>query len=111
MFTVRRRTADDGDPGRPEELEGVAVAARLRVRRDAPGALVGLADGRYAVTDPELVAVGSRQQMLDWVARRARRQDLSPAARAWWEEVAGALNAPPPPPRREPEEGAEEAKA
>ena len=111
VFTVRRRTADDGDPGRPEELEGVAVAARLRVRRDAPGALVGLADGRYAVTDPELVAVGSRQQMLDWVARRARRQDLSPAARAWWEEVAGALNAPPPPPRREPEEGAEEAKA
>ena len=48
VFTVRRRTADDGDPARPDALEGVAVAARLRVRRDEPGALVGLADGRYA---------------------------------------------------------------
>ena len=106
VFTVRRRTADDGDPGRPEELEGVPVAARLRVRRDAPGALVGLADGRYAVTDPELVAVGGRQQMIDWVARRAGRLELPPTARAWWEEVAGALNAPAP--RRAPEEDVEE---
>ena len=106
VFTVRRRTADDGDPGRPEELEGVPVAARLRVRRDAQGALVGLADGRYAVTDPELVAVGGRQQMMDWVARRAGRQELPPSARAWWEEVAGALNAPAP--RRAPEEDVEE---
>ena len=93
VFTVRRRTADDGDPARPQELEGVPVAARLRVRRDEPGALVALADGRFAVTDRELVAVGGRAQMVDWVTRRARRTSLSPAARAWWEEVAGALSA------------------
>ncbi len=101
VFTVRRRTADDGDPGRPETLEGIAVAARLRVRRDEPGTLVGLADGRYGVTDSELVAVGGRRQMIDWVARRVQRPELSPIERAWWEEVAGALNAPAP--RRRPE--------
>ena len=101
VFTVRRRSAADGDPGKPDELEGIRVAARLRVRRDRPGALVGLADGRYGVTDSELVAVGGRRQMADWVARRVRRPDLSPTERAWWEEVAGVLNAPPP--RRRPE--------
>jgi cell volume regulation protein A len=100
VFTVRRRTAADGDPAEPAELEGVAVAVRLRTRRDEPGALVGLADGRYAVTDRHLVAVGARLQMADWVGRRARREELSPVARAWWEEVAGALNAPA---RRRPE--------
>jgi potassium/hydrogen antiporter len=105
VFTVRRRTANDGDPGEPDELEGVPVAVRLRTRRDEPGALVGLADGRYAVTDRHLVAVGARRQMTDWVGRRARREDLSPTARAWWEEVAGALNAPA---RRRTEADAEE---
>ena len=101
VFTVRRRTADDGDPGKPDALEGVAIAARLRVRRDAPGTLVGLADGRYGITDGKLTAVGGRRQMAEWVARRVRRPDLSPTERAWWEEVAGALNAPSP--RRRPE--------
>ena len=99
VFTVRKRSADDGDPGKPETLEGIAVAARLRVRRDRPGALVGLADGRYAVTDTELVAVGGRSQMAEWVARRVRRPGLEPIERAWWEEVAGVLNAPQPRPR------------
>jgi hypothetical protein len=94
VFTVRRRTAADGDPSRPEELEGVPVAARLRERRDAPGALVGLSDGRYAVTGRELVAAGGRRDMAEWVARRARQPGLPSAERAWWQEIAGALNAP-----------------
>jgi cell volume regulation protein A len=106
VFTVRRRTADDGDPAMPKALEGVEVSVRLRVRRDAPGTLVGLADGRYGVTSRELIAVGGRRQMADWVARRAQREDLAPAERAWWEEVAGALNAPAPRPRAE--EGVED---
>jgi len=106
IFTVRRRTAQDGDPARPAELEGVAVASRLRVRRDVPSALVGLADGRYAITDPSLVAVGGRGQMIEWVARRVRRPGLAPVERAWWEEVAGALNAPAP--RRRSEAGGDE---
>ena len=96
VFTVRRRTADDGDPARPEAIEGAAVAARLRVRRDETGSLVALADGRYAVLDAGLVAVGGRSRMAEWVARRVRRPGLAPAERAWWEEIAGALNTPVP---------------
>ena len=96
VFTVRRRTAADGDPGHPKALEGAAVAARLRVRRDSAGSLVALSDGRYAVLDSDLVAVGGRKRMADWVARRVRRHGLTPTERAWWEEVAGALNTPVP---------------
>jgi cell volume regulation protein A len=99
IFTVRRRTAEDGDPGRPEALEGVPVAIHLRVRRDSPGSLVGLADGRYGVTSRHLVAVGGRRQMAEWVAERGMRHGLAPAERAWWEEVAGALSSPAPRPQ------------
>lgn len=96
VFTVRRRVAEDGDPGHPDVIEGAAVAARLRVRRDETGSLVALADGRYAVIDATMLAVGGRSRMAEWVARRVRRAGLSPAERAWWEEVAGALNTPVP---------------
>jgi cell volume regulation protein A len=96
VFTVRRRTAADGDPGHPSEIEGAPVAARLRVRRDESGSFVALADGRYAVVDSDLVAVGGRSRMSEWVARRVRRPGLTPTERAWWEEVAGALNTPVP---------------
>lgn len=96
IFTVRRRRPDDGDPARPETVEATPVAVRLRIRRDRPASLVGLADGRYALLDEELIAAGGRRQLADWVARRARRRDLETAERAWLEEVAGALNAPPP---------------
>jgi len=96
VFTVRRRTAADGDPAHPEKIEGAPVAARLRVRRDDASSLVALADGRYAVIDSGLVAVGGRTRMAEWVARRVRRTGLTPTERAWWEEVAGALNTPVP---------------
>ena len=42
----------DGDPGRPTAVDGVEVVEQLRTRRDQPGALVALADGRYAFTGP-----------------------------------------------------------
>lgn len=100
IFTVRRRTADDGDPARPESVEGVPVAIRLRVRRDKPAALVGLADGRYAITSDWLIAAGGRRQLAAWLGRRAAREGLEAAERAWLEEVAGALNAPRPRPDR-----------
>lgn len=103
VFTVRRRVSADGDPSRPGELEGVPVAALLRVRRDRAGSLVGLADGRYGTLDDELTAVGGRRQMAEWVARRVRRPGLGPAERAWWQEVAGAINAPVPRERSVPE--------
>jgi potassium/hydrogen antiporter len=93
IFNVRRWTdADGADPGRPEEIAGIEIATRLRTRRDSPGALVTLADGRYAVTGDNLVCVGPRRQVADWAARRVR--DADGAAKSWWQEVAGVLNAP-----------------
>jgi potassium/hydrogen antiporter len=80
---------DDGDPAYPEELLGVAVREHLRTRRDRRGALVSLADGRFAVTGPTLAAGGSRQ--LQAYARRRLARETDETARAWWQEVIGAL--------------------
>jgi potassium/hydrogen antiporter len=94
VFTVRPWKPADGDPGRPQRVGGVEVVSHLRQRRDGQGALLALADGRYGVTGPDLVAVGGRRQLADWCARRIERPGISAQARAWWEEVAGALSAP-----------------
>ena len=94
VFSVRTRRPADGDPAHPTELEGAAVVARLRIRRDAGGSLVLLADGRYALTSPELLAVGGRIQLGSWCARRLAHAELSGQDRAWLQEVAGALAAP-----------------
>ncbi len=96
---VAPRTAD---PATRESIEGVPVAHRLRTRRDGDGALVALADGRYAATGADLLAIGGRRRLAEWCARRVARQGLSSAERAWWQELAGALSAPAPrtdPPR------------
>jgi potassium/hydrogen antiporter len=79
----------DGDPAYPEELLGVAVLDYLRTRRDRRGALVMLADGRYAITGPTLAAGGARQ--LQAYARRRLARETDETARAWWQEVIGAL--------------------
>jgi potassium/hydrogen antiporter len=89
VFHVRRWSEGDGDAARPEAVAGLAVLDRLRSRRDVPGALVLLEDGRYAVTGPVL-AVGSRQALNDWVRRRIR-SGVKDNERVWWEEVLGAL--------------------
>lgn len=94
VFSVRRWRPEDGDPGRPAELGGAAVVGRLRVRSDETGSLVALADGRYALTSPELLAVGGRRALAGWCARRIERSAVSPAERAWLQEAAGALAAP-----------------
>jgi cell volume regulation protein A len=91
IFTMRPWVADDGDPAAPPAVAGVAVLEVLRSRIDTTGALLALADGRYAVTGPAL-AVGSARQL----ARHARRRlaaGLPAAERDWWEEVVGALEA------------------
>ena len=99
VFSVRPWNAErDGDPGAPEEIEGIAVAQRLRNRRDGSGALVALADGRYAATGADVLAVGGRRRLADWCARRLSRPGTAPAERAWWQELAGALSAPATPP-------------
>jgi cell volume regulation protein A len=89
VFHVRRWSEADGDAARPDAVASLAVLDRLRSRRDVPGALVLLEDGRYAVTGP-VVAVGSRQALNDWIRRRIR-SGVSDNERVWWEEVLGAL--------------------
>src|ERR1700761_669550 len=57
VFTVRP-TRDGEDPETPTEIDGIPVVALLRSRRDEPGAMAAMADGRYAVTGGDLVAIG-----------------------------------------------------
>jgi potassium/hydrogen antiporter len=89
VFTSRRWSDSDGDAGRPEEVGGCAVVDHLRTRRDMRGALVLLADGRYAVTGPVLL-LGGRLAVQQHARRRLSRS-AGDAERAWWQEVVGAL--------------------
>jgi potassium/hydrogen antiporter len=93
-FKVRPWTELDGDPGRPDEIDGVEVVGRVRTRRDRPGALLALADGRYAVAGDGLVALGGRTLLARWCIRRADLSAPDPQARAWWQEVIGVLSGP-----------------
>jgi cell volume regulation protein A len=90
VFTVRPG-GEVTDPSAPREIDGIAVAAILRSRRDRGSALVVLADGRYAITTETLIAMGSRQALARWCERRAARAGDDPAERAWWQEAIGAL--------------------
>jgi cell volume regulation protein A len=89
VFHVRPWTEEDGDAGRPTSIDGLDVLDRLRSRRDVPGCLVLLEDGRYAVVGP-VMALGSRQALNDWVRRRMR-SGVTENERVWWEEVLGAI--------------------
>ncbi|MDE3131908.1 MAG: potassium/proton antiporter, partial [Acidobacteriota bacterium] len=89
IFTSRPWNPDDGDPSRPTRITGLDVVEQLRTRRDQPGALVLLADGRYAYTG-SITAVGSGDQLQD-AARRRLRRATSDGDQAWWREVIGAL--------------------
>ena len=90
VFSVRPARADD-DPLAPVEVDGIPVLAILRSRRDGSGVMAALADGRYAVTGDEIVAVGGRRALADWCEGRAARPEVDQAERAWWQEVTGAL--------------------
>jgi cell volume regulation protein A len=89
VFTTRPWTEADGDAGFPKDVQGVPVAEQIRTRRDTRGALVMLVDGRFAVTGP-LLAMGGPLQ-LQRHARRRLSAEQDAAARAWWQEVIGAL--------------------
>ena len=94
IFSVRPTRPEDGDTGAPELVDGIEVALTLRVRHDVPAAVVVLADGRFAVTGPDLIAVGGRQTLARWCARRARTDSVSPQERAWLQEAIGTIDAP-----------------
>jgi potassium/hydrogen antiporter len=90
VFSSRRWDEErDGDPGYPREIDGVDVRDHLRTRRDTRGALVSLTDGRFAVTGPTVALGGSRQ--IQSYARRQLARETDDTARAWWQEVIGAL--------------------
>jgi hypothetical protein len=69
-----------GDPAYPREVGGVAVVEQLRTRVDRAGALVTLADGRYAFTG-EIFGIGSASA-LQTLARRRLAHASSSAERA-----------------------------
>jgi cell volume regulation protein A len=94
VFSVRPGSALEDDPARPEKVDGIPVRARLRSRRDQPGALVALADGRFAVTGTQQMAIGGRRALAEWCGRRALRGEIEESERSWWQEVAGALVVP-----------------
>jgi cell volume regulation protein A len=93
VFSARPWKDSDGSPGTPDTIDGAVVVARLRTRRDSPGALVGLEDGRYAVTGSNLVAMGAPAQVARWCVGRVELE-TEPEAIAWWQEVIGVLNTP-----------------
>jgi cell volume regulation protein A len=80
---------EDGDPAHPDQVGGVPVREHLRTRRDKRGALLVLEDGRYAITGPTL-ATGRPRQVQAYARRRLERE-RDETARAWWQEVIGAL--------------------
>jgi potassium/hydrogen antiporter len=87
----------DGDAARPRAIAGQAVVEQLRIRRDAPGGLWVLADGRYAVSGP-LAAIGSARDLTGWARRRMG--GAADDERAWLQNLIGALasdQAGPPP--------------
>jgi potassium/hydrogen antiporter len=90
IFSVRPAREGD-DPMALSEVDGIPVLTVLRSRRDGVGAMAALADGRYAVTSDDVIAVGGRRALAGWCERRAARKGVDQAERAWWQEVTGAL--------------------
>jgi cell volume regulation protein A len=90
IFSVKPWTDAMGDPGDPKTISKTGVLRRVRTRHDEPGALVVLNDGRFAVTGDGVVATGSPRQLRAYAVRRIERAETRPA-RAWWQEVAGAV--------------------
>ena len=91
IFVVKPWREEMGDVAHPQTVEGVEVLRQLRTRRDVPGALALLTDGRFAVTGEGVVAAGGARQLFRYCRDRIRRAD-SGSARAWWQEVAGAVS-------------------
>ena len=90
VFTSWRWTERDGDPANPGAIRGHATVAQLRMRRDQPGGLWVLEDGRYAISGP-IGAVGAMEDLSDWARRRMPK--ASGDERNWLQTVLGALAA------------------
>ncbi len=89
IFSERPWKEADGDASGPVFVGPVAVVDRLRTRRDKPGSVVVLEDGRYAYVGTS-VAAGSASAV-QAAARRRLGRATDAAEIAWWREVIGAL--------------------
>jgi potassium/hydrogen antiporter len=89
ILIVRPWQSGDGHAAFPREVLGTPVREQLLSRLDRPGALVALADGRYAFTGP-ILGVGPASALQD-DARRRLAHARSDSERTWWREVIGAL--------------------
>jgi cell volume regulation protein A len=89
IFSTRPWEEGDGPASNPATVGGTPVIRHLRTRRDVPGALLVLEDGRYAVTGP-VAATGAAAQVQRY-ARRRLGQAAGDGEQAWWQEVIGAL--------------------
>jgi cell volume regulation protein A len=89
IFSERPWKAADGDASRPDHVGPVMVAERVRTRRDSPGSLVVLADGRWAYVGTTVAAGSARA--VQQAARRRLGRAADDAERSWWREVIGAL--------------------
>jgi cell volume regulation protein A len=91
IFTVWSWNEErNGPASQPQAIADQPVIERLRIRRDHPGGLWVLADGRYAITGP-LAAIGSARDLTEWARRRMAIAE--PDERAWLQNVIGALAA------------------
>jgi potassium/hydrogen antiporter len=90
LFSAWPWSERDGDPTHPLAIRGQTVVERLRIRRDEPGGLWFLVDGRYAVSGRH-AAIGGRYAMTQWAIRRLPRAEAD--ERAWLQTVIGALAA------------------
>ena len=90
VFSVRPLRGGE-NPDAPTEIDGIAVEAVLRSRRDDIGAMAAMSDGRYAVMNSEVVAIGGRRALAGWCERRAELPDVDSEEKAWLQEVTGAL--------------------
>ncbi len=89
IFSVWSWNAErNGDILRPRVVSGQPVVERLRTRRDQPGSLCALADGRYAVIG-DVTAIGSRRDVAEWARRRI--VNVADDEQAWLQNVIGAL--------------------
>ena len=92
VFSVRPLARRGRRPGLPRSDRGRGRSpSRLRVRRDGSGALVVLADGRYAATGADAARRRRPPPARRVVRAPGRPRRAQPAERAWWQELAGAL--------------------
>lgn len=88
IFTAGPWHSDWGDQGEPRQVSGIQVARELLRREGGGGALVVLADGRFALTGPTYAA-GTARALMRHVRRRSRRAPVG--YRAWLLVVAEEL--------------------